>query len=251
MKRPEMILFDAGKTLIDYRPKASNESMSYLATVDSTEILMEHVTANPHHYDAETVAARSNELFEKYHDCRKALYEISDQVILKTLFELLEMKFSISIEEIERIIWNSSADIVPVDGTAALLDELNGMGIRTAVISNLDFSGHLLEERLNELLPNNRFEFVIASSDYGVRKPQPLLFEIGLCKSGLQPQDVWYVGDKYSVDVLGSAAVGMTPVLLGVRENIPDDAPERMITVTDYGQLTELLKKLSPKEPFQ
>ena len=249
MKRPKMILFDAGKTLIDYPPKAENTGMSYLSTVDAVRMLMPYVVSNPHRYDAETITTRSNELFEKYRDCRKALYEIKDQVILKTLFDLLEMKFSISIEEIERIIWNHSADIIPVDGTAALLDELNEMGIRTAVISNLDFSGYLLEERLNGLLPNNRFEFVIASSDYGIRKPKPLLFEVGIRKSGLLPQDIWYIGDKYSVDVLGSASVGMTPVLF--RGKPEGSAPEHLITLTDYGQLTELLKKLSRKDTFQ
>lgn len=238
-----MIVFDAGKTLIDYLPKADNKGMSYLSTIDAIKMLMQYIVSNPHHYDAETITVRSNQLFEKYRDCRKALFEINNQVILKTLFDLLEIEFSISLAEVEKIIWNHSADIIPVDGAVALLDELNRMDIRTAVISNLDFSGYLLKERLNQLLPNNRFEFVIASSDYGVRKPQPLLFEVGIRKSGLHPQDIWYVGDKYNVDVVGSASVGMTPVLF--RGKPDGNAPEHMITITAYEQLTELLKKLS------
>lgn len=47
-----------------------------------------------------------------------------------------------------------------------MLDYLNEKGIRTAVISNNCFSGAALKEQLDRLLPGNRFEFVLASSDY-------------------------------------------------------------------------------------
>lgn len=50
----------------------------------------------------------------------------------------------------------------------------------------------------------NRFEFVIASSDYGVMKPNRYLFQAGIVKSGLEAKDIWYVGDKMAVDVRGA-----------------------------------------------
>ena len=126
----------------------------------------------------------TNKIFEEYSKCRKAYFEINNQVILKTVFDYLNIKLSISFSQAEKIIWNHSANIVAVEGVLELLDSLKCLGIRSAVISNLDFSGYLLEEKLNELLPNNAFEFVIASSDYGIRKPQKLIFEIGISKSG-------------------------------------------------------------------
>ena len=56
-----------------------------------------------------------------------------------------------------------------------MLDFLNQHGIRSAVISNLLWSGAALTERLNRLLPNNQFEFVMTSSDYFMRKPNRIL----------------------------------------------------------------------------
>lgn len=248
MNNPQMIIFDAGKTLIDYIPKDNvrgRESlMSYLSTIDATQLLMEYIVLNPHNYDAETIDKITNETFQKYDACRKNLFEVHEQTILKTVHDLLDIKFSISYDEIERIIWNNSADIVPVDGVKEMLDAVNDMGIRTAVISNLDFSGSLLEERLHEIHPNNKFEFVVASSDYGVRKPQSLLFEVGISKSGLKAEDIWYVGDKIKVDVLGSQKVGMTPILFKNKRNTYNEIPESLIAIDEYSELINLLQNI-------
>lgn len=251
MNLPKMIIFDAGKTLIDYLQKDNvrgRESlMSYLTTIDATKLLMEHIVSNPHNYDVETINRVTNEIFEKYDVCRKNLFEVHEQTILKTVYDLLDIRFSISYDEIEHIIWNNSADIVEVEGAREVIDALNEMKIRMAVISNLDFSGCLLEERLKEIYPKNRFEFVLASSDYGVRKPQPLLFEVGISKSGLQPQEIWYVGDKVKVDVSGSQAVGMIPVLFKNKRNTYGDIPENLMVLEEYGELVKILQNLSDK----
>lgn len=52
----------------------------------------------------------------------------------------------------------------------------------------------------------------MTSSDYLVRKPNRLLFEIALQKAGLPADEVWYCGDSPQADIEGAAQVGMTPV---------------------------------------
>lgn len=246
-KKPRMIIFDAGRTLIDYIPKGTsggNGAMNYLSVLSAVELLMPYITHNPHGHDAVTINRVINETFARYAPCRKALYEVHEQTILRLIFDILEIRFSVSLAEIERILWENSADIEPVDGTGEMLQELNKMGIRTAVISNLDFSGYLLEERLKRIFPHNQFEFVIASSDYGVRKPQSLLFEVGLAKSGLQSKDIWYVGDKVPVDVAGSKAVGMVPVLYKNQRNTYGEIPDKLIVCENYRELVGLLQEI-------
>lgn len=157
-----MIIFDAGKTLLNYLN---------IDTLRGVKVYMQHLTANPRQLTAEEIDQQVNAVFKTFEGCRKQLFEVHELTVLKLAFDLLGLKFSIPVEEIERIIWENDSTIVPVEGAGILLDYLNGAGIRTAVISNLDFSGYLLRERLNQIYPNNRFEFVIASSDYGIRKP--------------------------------------------------------------------------------
>lgn len=245
MKRPKMIIFDAGKTLINYLPKIDDKGMSYLSTIDAIEKLMPYITSNPDHYDAQDINRLTNEIFEEYSRCRKSYFEINNQVILKTVFDLLNIKLSIPFSQVEKIIWNHSVSIIAVEGVLELLDSLKCLGIRTAIISNLDFSGYLLEEKLNKLFPNNEFEFVIASSDYGIRKPQKLIFEIGIVKSGLAAEDIWYVGDKPTVDGSGSKSAGMIPIIFKSSKNQYNDIPKDMITIDDYKESIDILKNMA------
>lgn len=244
MKRPKMIIFDAGKTLINYLPKIDDKGMLYLSTIDAIEKLMPYITSNPDHYDAQDINRLTNEIFEEYSRCRKSYFEINNQVILKMVFDLLNIKLSIPFSQVEKIIWNHSANIVAVEGVLELLDSLKCLGIRSAVISNLDFSGYLLEEKLNELFPNNKFEFVIVSSDYGIRKPQKLIFEIGIVKSGLAAEDIWYVDDKPAVDRSGSKSAGMMPIIFKSSKNQYNDISKDMITIDDYKELIDILKNM-------
>lgn len=231
MQRPKMVIFDAGKTLLNYLD---------VDMLRGVKAYTKYLTANPGNLTAEEIRREDNAVFGEFEHCRRNLFEVPAQTVLQLVFDRLKLKFSISIQEIERMIWENDANIVPVEGAKELLDHLNSMGIRTAVISNLDFSGYLLEDRLNQLYPNNRFEFVIASSDYGIRKPNRLLFEAGIARSGLKPEEIWYVGDKLKVDVDGSRACGMVPVLYKSEYNCYGDIPEGLLTVEDYRQLTEL-----------
>ena len=94
---------------------------------------------------------------------------------------------------------------------------------------------------MNKIFPENQFEFVIASSDYGVMNPNHYIFQAGIVKSGLEAKDIWYVGDKVAVDVLGSKAAGMTPVLYKNPRNTYEEIPENVIVVDDLMKIASLL----------
>lgn len=96
-------------------------------------------------------------------------------------------------------------------GAPEMLAELRARGIRTGVISNLGWSCEALTERLTRLL-GHTFEFVIVSSEYGVRKPNPLLFCVALNKAKLPAWDVWFCGDQIEADIHGARNAGIFPV---------------------------------------
>ena len=62
----------------------------------------------------------------------------------------------------------------------------------------------------------------MASADYGVRKPHPRVFDIASRKMGLEPQDIWFIGDKHQFDVKGAITAGMHPVWYNPRNGKPD-----------------------------
>jgi len=57
-----------------------------------------------------------------------------------------------------------------------------------------------LTNRINEFLPNNNFEFIIATSEYIFRKPHKRIYELALKKANLEAKDVWYCGDNAVCD---------------------------------------------------
>lgn len=67
-------------------------------------------------------------------------------------------------------------------------------------------------ERINKLLPENTFEFIVTSSDFMFRKPNKRIFDLALEKAELQPDEVWYIGDQYECGVQGSLNAGLQPV---------------------------------------
>lgn len=231
--KPKMILFDAGRTLLDY---------ANIDTLKGVKAIMPYIAENPRGLTAEEINNGTNEIFSRFEAARKQLFEVPAQMIYTLAYDLLNVKFSIPVEEIERILWGADAEKVPMPHAEELLDELNCRGIQTAVISNLDFSGYLLRETLDELFPRNRFRFVITSSDYGVRKPDRHIFEAGVAKSGLAAGDIWYVGDKAAVDVAGSEGVGMVPVLYQCHRNTYGELPEGLMTIRDHLELLDLIK---------
>ena len=228
--QPKMVIFDVGRTLLDY---------SEFDSLKGVRALMPYISENPHDLTAEEIDQRTSEIFALFDESRKQLFEVPEKTILTLVYDVLGLKFSISIDEIERIIWTEDVVKVPIPHAKELLNRLHEMGIQTAVISNIDFSGDLLRQTLNQIFPNNHFQFVIASSDFGVRKPNHYIFDAGITRSNLSPTDIWYVGDKVKVDVEGSRAVGMTPVLYKFERNTYGELPEGLIVIDD---MIDLLK---------
>ena len=130
-----------------------------------------------------------------------------------------------------------------------LLDYLNDHAIRSGVISNISFSGNALSSRINRLLPNNRFEFIIASSEYMVRKPSPLIFRLALSKAGLPGDQVWYCGDDPEKDVMGASECGLYPVWYhslipnDLRDRSHDEKPDcEHLFIHDWLELIDVLE---------
>ena len=203
MKRPEMVIFDYGHTLVyeqNFGPLAGDMA------------IQPHIKTNKSSLTAEQIHQRSAELSKPLATAKKNSLEILQAQYMRLLYETLEIELDISYEEAEEVFWDAAWPGEPMPGAAEMLQKLHELGIRTAVISNISFSGKNLKRRLDRLLPDNRFEFVMASSDYGYRKPSPHLFSLALIKAGLEGEKVWYCGDRADMDVDGSAAVGMFPV---------------------------------------
>lgn len=243
MKYPEMILFDYGHTLL-YDPEWDS--------VRGNAELLKYVTKNPNNCTLEDVRKAAELIFGKHiESVRKIGYDISGQVADKALYEYLGIEFSLTPLEMETVFWNGASKGTIMPDTDKMLDYINENGIRSAVISNLMWSGIALTERLNRLLPNNLFEFIMTSSDYFMRKPNRILFDIALQKAGVSADKVWYCGDNPKADIEGASQVGIYPVWYDndTDKNYKDRSDEHLpqckhLHIHEWNELIDLLEKI-------
>ncbi len=204
MKTPKMIIFDYGHTLL-YEPDWDSAR--------GNAELLKHAIENPNNCTIDDIRRGAEIIFgEHVENVRKTGYDISGQIANRALYEYLGIEFSLTPLEMETVFWKAASIGAVMPGADKVLEYLFERGIRTAVISNLLWSGEALNERLNRLLPKNRFEFVMTSSDYFIRKPNRVIFDIAIQKSGLCADEIWYCGDNQRADVEGASQVGIYPV---------------------------------------
>ncbi len=203
MNKPRMVIFDYGHTLL-FEPEDN--------FLRGEKEIYKHIIRNPKHLTIDEINKFGTELFQKYDVVRKQGFEIHEYQALKMKYEYLGIELDISYAEAEEILWNHVSWGACMPFVEEMLASLKEHGIRSGVISNIGWSGNALTERINRLLPKNQFEFIIASSEYGIRKPNPMIFELAIQKANLQPSDVWYCGDNVKADVYGARSVGIFPV---------------------------------------
>ncbi|WP_124100607.1 HAD family hydrolase [Ruminococcus sp. Marseille-P6503] len=245
MTKPEMIIFDYGHTLL-YEPDWNSDR--------GNAELLKYATKNSHNCTVEDIRKAAELIYGKHvAKVREYGYEISGQAANKTLYDYLGIEFSLSPSEMETVFWDSASVGAIMPDADRMIDYLNEKDIKTAVISNLSWSGEALTKRLNRLLPNNKFEFVMTSSDYFIRKPNSILFEIALKKAGLSANKVWFCGDSVYADVDGAYSVGMFPVLYegstaeenpSVRDNAEMNIDFEYLHIHDWREMIEVLEKL-------
>lgn len=247
MLKPKIILFDYGQTLLDEEP---------FDGIRGTKAVLESCVKNPNGVTAEEVQRFANELnkeFGRFNPDTMHLFqfEIHNHPFQNYLYEYFGLERIVTPLELEIIFRDAASPAKPTENIDKLLCYLKEAGIRTGVISNISFSGEALAERINRYLPDNNFEFIIASSEYIFRKPNKRIFEIALRKAGIYNVDLeglykeaWYCGDHPVCDVDGASDAGLTPVWYkGAYENYKVTPRSKRYKIYDWIELIDILEK--------
>jgi putative hydrolase of the HAD superfamily len=101
--------------------------------------------------------------------------------------------------------WRTYGDVLSAFG------RIRRRGVKVGLVSNWDSR---LRALVSGLGLDEYVEVVVCSADVGLRKPDPRIFELACKRLDVVPARAAHVGDHYYADVVGSKAVGMTPVLI-------------------------------------
>lgn len=171
-------------------------------------------------------------------------HEVPNSMFTPYIYESQGIEIVLSNEEIDTVFWNAAAPGVPTDGIRDYLAYLKEKDIRTGVISNISYAPSVVAERINTLLPENEFEFILTSSNYIFRKPNKRIFDLALEKADLKPEEVWYVGDQYECDIKGALAAGLFPVWYIGAIDLPYTEDENILTVTTWKLLMQKMDEV-------
>ena len=240
MKKPKMILFDYGQTLVNEKS---------FDGVKGTAAVLQFAIKNKYNKSAEEVqdyANRLNQELGRFDPEKRHLFkvEISNSMFTKYLYESQGIEIALSSEEIDNIFWNAAAPGKATEGIGEFLTFLREKHIRTGVISNISYCGNAVAKRINDCIPNNSFEFIIATSEYMYRKPDKHIFELALEKAQLNASEVWYIGDQYQCDVIGAKEAGLFPVWYIGAIDVKCASCEDILIIDKWKNLIELLKKI-------
>ncbi len=214
-RRPRAIIFDAGNTLIQMNYSVIAE---YLAgrgrAVTAVDVEEAEIWARVRldHDLASGASTESKDTHGRY---------------LRYLLLHLGITDEDEIEAIARWrrgynqpvgLWNRADP-----GATAALERVKAAGLIAGVISNSNGSVRSL---LEETGLASHLDFIIDSAVVGVEKPDPRIFQLGLERARVSAETAVYVGDLYSVDVLGARGAGLDAVLLDPRGYwAPRDCP--------------------------
>ena len=90
------------------------------------------------------------------------------------------------------------------NGLIETLQVFRDMGLGLGVLS--DFP---VNQKLEILGLNSMFEFALSAEEVGYLKPNPEAFKALANGLGLAPEQILYVGNSYSYDIVGAHSVGM------------------------------------------
>ena len=126
----------------------------------------------------------------------------------------------------------------PYNNVKDELAKLTSEGYSLGVISNWDKTAIPL---LEEFELSSYFNNIIISSEVGIEKPDPGIFQFALDQASVSVDDCIYVGDNYYDDGIGSRNIGMDFVIINPYGELGAEELEDCNIVRDISHLREFL----------
>ena len=202
----EAVLFDWGDTLMQFSYDPELVGAGHRAGLGA--IGRDDLPA------VETVTEHFRERYEPLFWVPGTVEEIEYPGLVRRLLE--DFGISVNDEELGRFLEAEHAAWGPARRlaahTPALLETLRERGLKLGLVSNAFDPGWLLHRDLEQMGLAERLDFGVFSSEVGVRKPHPAIFERALEALGVEPERALFVGDRLYEDVRGAGELGMTTV---------------------------------------
>lgn len=129
---------------------------------------------------------------------------------IKLIKDIFNIKFTISLEEVEQLFYLNCCKTTLVENIEQLLKYFKEKNYPIILLSNTSYSKNVIKNALGKL--NKYFDDIIVSSDYPIKKPNVDIFNVGIAKINLNKENIFYIGNNYDVDIIGAYNAGINPI---------------------------------------
>lgn len=206
MSKVRAIIFDCYSTLIDIKTNEQKEEIFHYLS-----LYLQYYGAK---IDARKMKSALDLERQRYLQSKNEQYpEIDLEIIFRNVLknEGLDNPFlAESCCKLFRIISLERFQLFP--DSLPILEEMRKSGYALAVISDAQKVFCLEEGEILDIA--HYFKFVLLSTYFGFRKPDPRLFTIACALLDIPPGEVVYIGNDPETDVKGAKQIGMQAILL-------------------------------------
>lgn len=126
----------------------------------------------------------------------------------------------------------------PFDNVHSVLTELREKSLHMGVISNWDYTARDL---LGQYGLSEYFDHCIISSEIGISKPDPEIFNTAMKKAAVKPHECLYVGDNYYDDAVGGLKAGMQVLIINRFDKLGIEEIDSVPIIQNLGQIKAFL----------
>jgi HAD superfamily hydrolase (TIGR01549 family) len=202
VKKPKAVVFDIDNTIYPY-DAAHCPSME---AVQSKAVSLLSITRD-----------KFNKAFEQARkDVKSKLQDTASShsrlLYFQKTIEYLGLDTNILLTlDLEQTYWRTFlANMRLFPGVKDFICQLKSDGIITASIT--DLTAQIQFRKLVYLGLDEYFDYVVTSEEAGMDKPDKAPFDIVLSKIGVEPSEIWMVGDNPINDIEGAVRAGMVPI---------------------------------------
>lgn len=220
----QAVLFDFGHTLMDFG--RTEEALRGAYSVIRERLATWVEDRAPPEIDelVERIAEEVDRMVERSY-LQRRLEELDIIELFDDAFTALGYKLPPDlVREVVELDHDALVNSVRIEPeTIEMLEKLRADGLKLGLVSNVSQLPELLHRDIERFGIAKLLDGVAFSSEIGVRKPRPQIFEHVLDAVGVRPTDAVFVGDRLVDDIAGAQAVGMRAILTRqYRQEEPD-----------------------------
>lgn len=227
VNRYKGIIFDFGETLVDGFDIHAAETMRCIfdaADNKDEEKWMEFV-----------------DIFKKalseMDTARKSDIEFPVDAVVNLVYAITGLYTTMKSEDLEWEFYHAAfPETKPIDGVIDVLETLYNMEIPMGIVSNAAFRVGTFNKKVKQFGMDKYFKYIISSADFGIRKPNKMIFKAGAAMLNLPVEDILFIGDRPLIDVEGAVNAGMGGLLINTHDR---EFPDGMNVINGWDEFMD------------